>query len=256
MSHVEYSRNGDQAHILLNQSARKNALSQGMWLEIKALLAQADSDDEIRVLTIQGANGVFSAGADISEFKTIYATSEAALQANDVIACTLQAMDQFPKLTIAVIQGPCMGGGCALAMACDLQLADTSAIFGINPAALGMAYSFRDCQRLVARIGIQRSKQMLMGARRISAETAHAWGLISQVVTPEALDTAVSTQIRGIRELSSDALRRVKAILGAIDYGASEQNDPLQQIFNDSFCSADCTEGVDAFLSKRKPRFE
>jgi len=230
-------------------------MSQDMWKTLHQYLLDASVDDTVKVLTIQGAGNAFSAGADISEFETIYATPESARAANDVIAGALQAMDNFPKPSISMISGPCMGGGCALATACDIAIADSSAKFGINPTALGTAYSFRDTQRLVSRVGIQRAKRLLIGAEQIDAATALDWGLVSRVTEVDSLTKVAQEYTDRILNLSPDALTRTKSILRAIDTGTSEQTAELMDLFNGSFSSDDFAEGVEAFLAKRKPQF-
>ena len=255
MTDLEYSQEGARAEIVLNQPGRKNALSQSMWQALEKHLNAIRRQQAIRVLVIRGTGDAFSAGADISEFETIYATPESARAANAVIASALQSLDEFPLPSIAVIKGPCMGGGCALAMACDISIADKSARFGINPTALGTVYSFRDSQRLVNRVGIQNAKRFLIGAAQIDADTALEWGLISQVAESGELDQMVKNQIHTILNLSPDALAGTREILRAIDSGTTRQTSALQDIFNRCFSSEDFSEGVRAFLHKRPPKF-
>lgn len=226
-------------------------MSQRMWRKLKAAVELVSRDASVRVVVIRGEGDAFSAGADISEFGTVYATSARARAANEAIAESLAAVDSLTVPAIAVVRGPCMGGGAALATACDLQIADPSASFGVDPSALGLAYRFRDCQRLAARIGVARSKQLLIGGKRIDAATALSWGLVSEVVSSEALDEAVDALAERITRRSGTALRAIKATLNAIDCGAGAETAELKALFDACFSSAEFREATDAFLDGR-----
>lgn len=245
---------GKVVTVSLSQPNRKNALSQSMWRALAASAKDLQTSNALAVV-VRGDGPAFCAGADISEFADVYSSPEAAAQSSATIASALDAVDALPMPTIAAIEGPCMGGGCALALACDLQIASTSARFGINPTALGTAYSLRDCQRLVARVGITRAKRLLMAAERIDAKTAEQWGLITDVVEPEELESALGRTIAGLGTRSPDALARVKATLAAIERTIGEDTPALDALFQGAFDSADFAEGTDAFLNKRSPDF-
>ena len=248
-------RQPPRADLILNQPQRRNAMSLSMWRRLARALAELQADASVRLLVLRGAGGTFSAGADITEFEAQYASPESALAANAAIAGGLTAMDNLAKPCIAVIQGACMGGGCALAAACDLQLADSSAVFGIDPTSLGMTYRFRDCQRLTARIGLARAKRLLLGGERIDAATALNWGLIAEVAAPEALEEALQRRMRAVLRRSPEALAALKKTLNAIDQGASAESPQLKALFEASFHGRDFREGTAAFLGKRPPEF-
>lgn len=245
---------GEVVTIVLSQPSRKNALSQAMWAELADVATQLRAADALAVV-VRGDGPAFCAGADISEFAEVYGSPEAATTSSATIARALDAVDALPMPTIAVIEGPCMGGGCALALACDLQLCASSARFGVDPTALGTAYSLRDCQRLVARIGISRTKRLLMAAERIAASTAEQWGMVTQVVEPNELDSALKEILGGFATRSPDALARVKATLAAIESSIGDNSPELDALFQGAFNSADFAEGTAAFLSKRTPSF-
>ena len=231
-------------------------MSQQMWRDLRAAVETVAGDDSLRVVVVRGAGDAFSAGADISEFGSVYATASSARSANAVIAEALIAVDDLTVPAIAAIRGPCFGGGCALAAACDLQLADSNATFGVDPAALGLAYRFRDCQRLVARIGLGRAKELLIGAKRVDAETALAWGLVSEVVEPEALDEAVDGVADRLARRSPTALRAIKATLNAIDGGGRDETAELKALFDACFTSTEFRAASAAFLDSRSGRRE
>jgi len=229
------------ARITLNQPQRKNAMSQAMWVDLGRAVNAINDRPDIRVVTIRGADEAFCAGADISEFGNVYATPEAAQHSSAVIAETLAAVEALRMPSISVIQGPCMGGGCALAMACDLQIADSTARFGVNPTALGTAYSYTDSARLVARVGITRAKLMLLGARVVAASTALDWKLTGDIASR-----------------SPTALGISKEILSGVEHDAelsTTKREELHAAFQGCFGSADFAEGTRAFLRKERPQF-
>ena len=254
MSELLLERDGARYNITINQPSRRNAMSQRMWCELEAAVKTISGDGSVRVVVIQGAGDAFSAGADISEFGTLYATADSARRANAVIADALAAVDGLTVPAIAVVRGPCMGGGCALAAACDLQLADATASFGVDPAALGLAYRFRDCQRLAARIGIGRLNELLIGGKRIDAKTALAWGLVSEVVAPEDLEDALDSLVHRLVRRSPTALRAIKVTLNAIDHGSGAETAELKALFDACFASAEFRDATAAFLDRRSRR--
>ena len=226
-------------------------MSQQMWRELTTAIVAVSGDESVRIVVIRGAGDAFSAGADISEFPTVYATPGRARAANEVIAEALAAIDSLTIPAIAVVRGPCIGGGSALAAACDLQIADSSASFGVDPGTLGLAYRFRDCQRLAARIGIARLKQLLIGGKRIDAATALSWGLVTEVVPPEALEEVVDGQVERIARRSGTALRAIKATLNAIDCGTRAETAELKALFDACFLSTEFREATANFLDRR-----
>ena len=255
MNAVSLKRKGVRADIVLSQPDRKNAMSQAMWRQLAELLGELRDDLELRVVVVRGQGDVFCAGADISEFDRVYGSSETSVEANRHIGRALDAMDELCIPSIASIRGVCMGGGCALAEACDLQVADETARFGINPTSLGLSYSPRDCQRLVARVGLARAKAMLIGAQVLDAATALEWGLVSQVVTPEALEKRVDAWASDIGSRSPQALSTLKRIFLKLDRGQSADTSELRELFEGCFKSPDLREGAAAFSQKRQPRF-
>lgn len=255
MGDIRIHQKGARVDLVLDQPQRKNAMSRAMWQSLQAALREIGKDAGLRVVVVRGSGDAFCAGADISEFKHNYASAEAADAANAHIGRALDAMDELPLASIAAIRGVCMGGGCALALACDLAIADSSARFGINPTALGLAYSPRECQRLVARVGLARAKAILIGARELDASTALHWGLISQVTQPEGLAAAVDAQAEDIASRSPQGLATLKKILLSLDRAPIDESEELQQLFQACFRSQDLQEGSAAFIGKRKPAF-
>ena len=133
---------GSIATIRIDRRNRKNAISRAMWQALPDIVSAIDGDERIRVVIVRGTRDAFSAGADIGEFAEVYANAESTSHYNATVRAGQAALRALPRPTIALIEGVCIGGGCGLALACDLRFASTEARFAITPARLGLAYSF------------------------------------------------------------------------------------------------------------------
>lgn len=248
-------RNGPQATLLIDRPSRRNAMTRAMWRTLPGLLADAAGDGAIAVLRLEGAGGHFCGGADIAEFAESYATPETSLASNAAIQAAVQAVADFPKPIIAVIRGACVGGGVALALACDLRLAAADARFAVTPVRLGLAYSHADTQRLVRAVGLGHARAMLFGAEAIDAAAALRIGLIERLWPVESFDVEHSSFVAALATASRPALQHVKAMLRAIEAGETVESAKTRALFEDLFAGEDFAEGYRAFLEKRPPRF-
>jgi enoyl-CoA hydratase/carnithine racemase len=242
------------AVLTLDQPVRKNAMSQAMWRALPEALASVERSSA-KVLVLTGAGGVFSAGADISEFERVWADADSAKAYAELITRAVNALSEFSKPTLAAVRGPCVGGGMALALACDLRVADSSARFGITPAKLGLVYSLEDTKRLVDAVGPANAKDILFTGRILDAEEARAIGLLNLIVPPESFDAALQTKVDQIAAASQWSTRGIKAIIGLILAGQSRDDDRTRAAFLEATQAADFQEGRTAFLEKRKPNF-
>jgi enoyl-CoA hydratase/carnithine racemase len=248
-------RTGRRAEIVLNRPAKRNAVTLSMWRAIPDLVAEAADDDAVRLLVLTGAGDHFAAGADIAEFETTYATRDAALDNQAVMARAMTALENFPKPSLAAIRGACVGGGCALALCCDLRFAADDARFGITPAKLGLAYGVADTRRLIAAVGLSAAKRILFTGQLIDAAEALRLGLIDAAHAPEALANAVDELEGALSAASGFTQRAVKRVAAMIRNGAADDGDESRALFADGFESADFREGSTAFLAKRTPTF-
>jgi enoyl-CoA hydratase/carnithine racemase len=244
------------AQLVLDRPAKRNALSLAMWQAIPDLVGAAAADPEIRVLILRGATaGAFSAGADIAEFDQVHGSAAAARHYHDVIAAAYAALADLQKPTIAMVQGVCFGGGCALALCCDLRYADPSARFCIPPARLGLAYSLGETKRLVDLVGPSKAKEMLMGATVLDAAEALRLGLATRLFPTPELDAETLAFARHLCTLSQFTIRAVKQIVGEIVAGAVTETDLSQRLLERQLEGPDYLEGRRAFLEKRAPIF-
>lgn len=247
---------GPVAHLVLNQPARRNALTEAMWRAIPARLDEAGADPSIKLLIVRGAGGTFAAGADISEFESVYATAERATRYSHAIAQALDGLAAFPKPSLARIEGACVGGGCAIALACDLRFAALGSKFAITPSRLGLIYPLNDTKRLIDAVGLPKARDLLFTARHIAAEDALSIGLIDRLLAPEVLQEAVETFTAQLVANSGQSNILMKQILARIQAGQSQDDAQSRQLFLEAFQSADFQEGYRAFLEKRKPDFD
>lgn len=252
---IYLERQDRHATLVLNRPSRRNALNAAMWAALPGLLDEAAADDGVKVLLVRGAGECFTAGADISEFETVYATPDSALAGTSAIATGLDALAHFPKPTLAVIRGACVGGGCGLALSCDLRFAASDGRFGITPAKMGLAYTLNDTKRLIDAVGVSAAKDLLYSARLVDAEEALQIGLIDRCFAPDRLDAEVADYLDLMLSRSTGSARAIKRVIHLIRAGVDRDTDETRQLFLDSFQSDDFQEGYRAFLEKRAPDF-
>jgi enoyl-CoA hydratase len=243
------------ATLTINRPDKRNALNIQTREEGAAALDELRADDAVRVVVITGAGDkAFVAGADIAEF-----AGRTAITQRDVMTgrSLFTAIDTFPKPVIAMINGYCLGGGCELAMACDLRVASERASFGQPEINLGIIPGGGGTQRLTRLVGEGKAMELILTGELISAHAAHAIGLVNLVVPHEELAAKTTELANRIAEKSPIALRLAKeavktAARSSLDEGLRREVD----LFALCFSSADKDEGVRAFLEKRKPEFK
>lgn len=243
------------ARLTLSQPARRNALTAEMWAALPDILSDLSTREDIRVLIVTGDGDHFAAGADITEFETLYATPDSAAKISRDIQTAFTALASFPLPTIAMIRGACVGGGCGLALCCDLRFSDATGKFAITPAKLGLVYPFGDIARLIDAVGVAHTKDILFSARAIKAKPARKMGLIHQVYGVDDLESEVLDYAKHITTLSPESLRVTKSMIARYQAGQRDDTAETDAQFLAGFSSKDFGEGFRAFLEKRKPNF-
>ncbi|MDX2234934.1 MAG: enoyl-CoA hydratase-related protein [Hyphomonadaceae bacterium] len=253
MAGVRLDIQGARADLVFDRPGKRNALDLAIWSAIPGLLSSVAEDDRIRVLVVRGAGGAFAAGADIAEFATAYATPEAARANQRTMNAAMDALEAFPKPVLAQIDGPCIGGGCAVALCCDIRVAARDARFAITPAKLGLAYGVADTRRLVSVVGPSRAKDMLFTGRIMNAQEAMRIGLVDRVADSAAEETAALTQ--QLLDASGYTARAVKIVFSLLRRGEREDGEASAALFSAAFSGTDFKEGFAAFMAKRPPEF-
>ena len=244
----------NSATLWLNRPEKRNALTVAMWSALPDLVAEAVADPELKRGFLRGAGGAFGAGGDVAEMPEVYATSAAALLNDEKIQGAMKALENCPKPVIALIEGPCVGGGCGLALACDLRIGTTGSRYGVTPAKLGLVYGAGDTRRLVQAVGLSKAKDILFTGRLLEADEALASGLIDHLVSPDQLDLVAEDYARKISVASVYSIRAQKQIF-ALLRGGQDDAEESRALFGQSFEGADFKEGFAAFMEKRPAQF-
>ena len=243
------------AIITINRPEKRNALNIQTRAEGAAALDELRADDSIRVVVFTGAGDkAFIAGADIAEFANRTALTQRQVMMERSL---FNAIDSFPKPIIAMINGYCLGGGCEIALACDIRIASDRASFGQPEINLGIIPGGGGTQRLTKLVGEGKAMEMILSGAIVDAQSALSMGLVNHVVAADQLETRTMEIANRIAEKSPIALRLAKeavklASRSNLDEGLRREID----LFALCFSSEDKDEGVKAFLEKRQPEFK
>lgn len=252
--HLHLTRSAGVARLLIDRPAKRNAMDQAMWEALPALVDTAMADPAIRVLIVASAHlGPFCAGADIGEFARASGDADWRTRNQAAIRATQVTLARAPKPTIAMVDGDAVGGGCGIALACDIRIASPRARFGITPAKLGLVYPLHDTRLLVNLVGPAQAKRLLFSAVLIDAAEACRISLVQQVA--DDVESAVADLAASILAVSPASQRASKAIIQRIIEGTHDDDATSAAGFDEAFTGADFQEGVTAFLAKRKPVF-
>ena len=250
-------KNGPVGEIIFNNPAKRNAVSLDMWQRLGEVLAEFEQDTDIRVLVLSGAGGkAFVSGADISKFESERATKEA-VKAYDVVSKSASSrLYNFPRPTIAKIEGFCVGGGVGIAVGCDMRFCGERSRFSIPAAKLGVGYGFAGVKRLADIVGTSRAMEIFYTARQFTAAEAYEMGLVNRVLPETMLDAYVEDYTQMIAENAPLTIATIKAVSRAITTPSAERDlGKLEKMVADCFASNDYVEGRRAFMEKRKPNF-
>lgn len=239
----------------LNRPDVMNAMNTRMFVELRETLHELAFDDTLRVLIIGGAGGrAFSAGGDLKERDGM--TEEQWRRQHQLAEAVLLAVKDFPQPVIAAVEGHAHGGGCELALMCDYIVASRAALFSLPEVRRGIMPGGGGVQNLVRAVGLRRAKQLLLTARRFSAEEASAWGMVTTLCEPgQALAVALA-DARDIVLAAPLAVHYAKlaASRGSeVDFHSGYALDLAA--YNVLVSSDDRREGVKAFNEKRAPRW-
>jgi enoyl-CoA hydratase/carnithine racemase len=236
------------ATVTINRSDKRNALTIGMWQQLAAICADLRTDVSLRAVVVTGAGPSFCAGADIS------ALSQDDALMKEVVYEAEEALRTLPVPTVARITGHCMGGGNQIAVACDLRIADDTAMFAVPPAKLSVVYPVNSTRSLVELIGPAAAKRLIFTAQTIDANDALRIGLADAVVPPDGLDDAIAALVQAMLPLAPMTQTATKQLVNAIADGADADalHADWYRVWQES---ADGVEGPRSFLERRAPQF-
>ena len=244
--------------ITFNNPARHNAVSLDMWQALPLVLDDYAKDPAIRVVILKGAGEkAFVAGADISQFKEKRSSPEGVKEYNTAADDASKALQGFPKPSIAMIRGYCIGGGTAIAVGCDIRIAADDARFAVPAGKLGLGYRFTGIKRLADVVGPAFAAEIFFTARQFSAQEALAMNLINRLVPVADLEKYTldyASTIAGNAPLTIAAVKR--SILEYVKDPSERNLELCQQMVDACYTSEDYKEGQTAFMEKRKPVFK
>lgn len=253
-SNVVLDIDGPIATVTLARTAAKNALT---WEMYDALVEACDAVPTAgaRVVIIRGSDGAFSSGTDIAQFDQVRSGADGVAYERR-LAHVIERLDAVDVPTIASIDGPAVGGGCALAVACDLRIAADTARLGVPVArTLGNCLSVENLARLVDLVGQGRALELMFTGRLVPAAEALAWGLVHRVVPAADLDAETRTLAREVALRATSTLATTKAMLRRLRAARQPAPGDCDDLIAACYASADFREGVAAFAAKRRPSF-
>ncbi len=251
------TKEGAIGWITFNNPARHNAVSMAMWEALQAIVEDYAQDDAIRVVVVKGAGEkAFVSGADISEFEEKRSSPETTKVYNETAQRASRALKDINKPTIAMIRGYCVGGGVSTALACDMRIAAEGSSFAVPAARLGLGYEFEGVRKLVDVVGPAFAREIFYTARQFTGPEALAMGLVNRLLPAEALEAYVREYAGMIAANAPLTVASIKTLVAQAVMDESKRDSKLcQEVVDRCFNSVDYTEGRQAFMEKRKPKF-
>ena len=246
------------AYITFNNPEKHNAVSLDMWDSLEEMLDQCEENENVRVVVLNGAGGKsFVSGADISKFEKERSTKEAIINYNTRTQKVYERLETFPKPTIAMIDGYCIGGGLNVAVCCDIRICSKKSQFAMPAAKLSLGYPFSSIKRLFDIMGPGMSKHFMFTTEKILANEALSCGLVQKLVEDGELSEFVNNYAKKISENAPLTIKAMKKIGIEILKNSKDRNlEECQKLVEACFESNDYIEGRKAFMEKRRPNFK
>jgi enoyl-CoA hydratase/carnithine racemase len=239
--------------VTLDRPEARNALTWEMYDALVEACDQAERQEDLRVFIIRGAGGAFSAGTDIAQFKDFDGADGVAYEKR--LDGVIDRIERLPVITIAEVDGVAAGGGCAIALACDLRLCSERAVFGVPVArTLGNCLSITSTARMVELIGLAATKDVLLTGRLIAADEARHTGLANEIIASEQLSEEVLKRADDLATRKRSTIKATKETLLLLrDHSRPKQN-AANAILKECYGSDDFKEGVSAFIKRSASR--
>ena len=246
---------GPIARLTFNRPRARNALTWAMYDALVEACGAADGNPDVRALVIRGAGDAFAAGTDIRQFAE-FRSGDDGIGYENRLDAVIDRLERVTVPTIAQVHGVAAGGGCVIALACDLRVCSPDARFGVPIArTLGNCLSAANCARLVDAVGAARASDLLFTGRLIEVAEADAMGLVTRVAELPALDRAIEDLVATIAGNAPLTIRAAKAALHRLAAHRRPAAGQDADLISMCYGSADFREGITAFLEKRRPRF-
>lgn len=254
-SNVAWDITGSVGVVTLNRPETRNALTWDMYDGLVQACAAAEANPNVRVLIIRGTGGSFAAGTDISQFRD-FTSGDDGVAYERRLDAVLDAIEGVSIPTIAEVDGPAVGGGCAIAVACDLRICSERARFGVPVSrTLGNCLSIANTARMVDLLGVAMTKDLMLTGRLVDAEEAQRAGLATRVYASADLSGEVMTLAAELSTRARSTIAATKAMMRLLRGHRRPPAGSADDVIRDCYGSADFKEGVTAFLDGRKPDF-
>jgi enoyl-CoA hydratase/carnithine racemase len=251
---LRVTRAGAVAVLTIHRPEKRNAMTAAMWADLPGVLAEVAADPAVRVLVVTGAGPSFCAGADISDLLGGPDPDDPMAQLRRDNLAAQAALRSFPKPSIAMVRGHCIGGGVEIATACDLRFTDPTGVFGVTPAKVGIVYTPESTRTLVDLIGPAMTKYLLFSGELIDAPTALRAGLVDRVVEADDLEGEVHRFAEVLASRSALSQRATKEVVADLAVG-KDGGAVAERWYGETIASGELAEGVAAFTERRPPRF-
>ncbi len=252
---ARFAADGPVAYLTFNRPQARNAMTWAMYDALAEACAQVEAQPDVRVFVLRAAGDAFAAGTDIGQF-TAFSSGDDGIAYERRMEDVIARLERLAVPTIAQVQGVAAGGGCMIALVCDLRVCTPSAKFGVPIArTLGNCLSAANHARLVDLIGPARTKDLMFTGRLLEVAEAQSLGLVTRIAAPEEIDTEVRNLAQTIAAHAPITLQTTKEALRRIAAHRRLQQGKDDDLLSRCYASADFREGVQAFVTKRPPRF-
>jgi enoyl-CoA hydratase/carnithine racemase len=248
-NNVAWDINGSVGIVTFDRPEARNALTWEMYDALVEACGAAEANDQLRVFIIRGAGGAFSAGTDIAQFKGFDGAGGVAYEKR--LDGVIDRIERLPLITIAEVDGVAAGGGCAIALACDLRVCSERAVFGVPVArTLGNCLSIANTARMVELIGLAATKDLLLTGRLITAEEARHTGLANEIVESDQLSAEVLKRAEDLATRKQSTIKATKQTLLLLRNHRRPKQDAADHILKECYGSDDFRQGVNAFIAR------